>query len=178
MRIKRDKQYWEKYASDMRPVRQKNWTVKPAGCECRCPGCTWNLDYSSWPKVHIPESDRIQPTKGSWHSMKNRVTNPNCDSYKYYGAIGVRICLWWERSFKWFYRDMGERPEGTTLDRINADGDYTPYNCRWANPGEQSKNRRNSIYRNPNKEYASANLDRLYHGFLLDMTGIAESREL
>jgi|TARA_Y100000296_G_C5131522_1_gene235818 hypothetical protein len=69
------------------------------------------------------------------------VYNPNANNFKYYGAKGVEMCNRWE-SFESFLEDMGERPEGTTIDRINPFGNYEPYNCRWSSPKVQANNKR------------------------------------
>jgi hypothetical protein len=73
--------------------------------------------------------------------MRYRCLNPNATGYERYGGRGVTICDRWQ-DFKNFLADMGERPEGKTLDRVDPDGDYKPDNCRWATPGEQAHNRR------------------------------------
>lgn len=83
------------------------------------------------------------PTHKIWRGLFTRCENPNHRTYKYYGARGIRVCQRW-RSFSNFYADMGERPPGLTLDRIDADGDYSPGNCRWATPQTQNANRRSS----------------------------------
>lgn len=82
-------------------------------------------------------------TYTSWEQMKQRCTNPKYPNYKYYGAQGVAVCDEW-REFANFLKDMGERPEGTSLDRINPFGNYEPNNCRWATPTEQANNKRSS----------------------------------
>lgn len=77
-----------------------------------------------------------------WSSMKNRCTNANHPAYCDYGGRGIRVCVRWMKSFEAFYADMGPRPPGTSLDRKNNNGNYTPKNCRWATPQEQRTNRR------------------------------------
>ncbi len=86
------------------------------------------------------------PTYRSWQAMKDRCLNKNSPNTKWYGEKGVKICDSW-LTFEGFLADMGERPEGTTLDRINPFGDYEPENCRWADEATQKANTRKSYER-------------------------------
>jgi len=83
------------------------------------------------------------PLYVTWKDMHKRCISPNNGAYKYYGARGIRVCERW-REFWNFVEDMGERPPGTTLDRIDNTGHYEPSNCRWATQIEQQRNTRNT----------------------------------
>jgi len=80
----------------------------------------------------------------SWAAMMQRCTNPSNHKWSMYGGRGITVCDQW-RDFKTFYADMGDRPPGTTLDRIDNDGGYEPGNCRWATPVEQRANQRRAV---------------------------------
>lgn len=88
---------------------------------------------------------KLSPTFVSWLSMRNRCKQPLHEHFKYYGGRGIRVCDRWETSFENFLADMGERPAGKTLDRIDVNGHYEPGNCRWATRKSSGPTRSGSL---------------------------------
>lgn len=129
-------------------------------CRCICGNTTWadqykllagrtkscgclrreNLDRGNVLHGHL-KGKIPSRTYTSWSSMITRCNNPNVDNYKYYGGRGICVCERWN-VFTNFLEDMGERPIGRTLDRIDNEGNYEPGNCQWSDQSTQMKSRR------------------------------------
>jgi len=85
------------------------------------------------------------PTYQTWKSMQKRCNNPNNPKWRDYGGRGIRICERWNE-FANFLADMGEKPAGTSIERVDNDAGYEPGNCIWADIATQSWNKRNTRY--------------------------------
>ena len=97
---------------------------------------------------------------GTWEGMLQRCNNPNSIGYREYGGRGITICERWLH-FEEFFTDMGERPEGTSLDRIDVNGNYCKENCRWADASVQGFNQRKSTNNTSGRTGVSWNKQKL-----------------
>jgi hypothetical protein len=97
--------------------------------------------------------------------MRRRCLDPNEPAFQKYGAAGITVCDRWE-SFDNFFQDMGERPEGTSLDRIDNYGNYEAGNCRWATPTVQNRNKNNNIENGTSAKQKCDDNDKSYGSFL------------
>lgn len=112
--------------------------TKSCGCTRHIRTCPKNN-----PKHPLPISS--QPEYGAWHAAKNRCTNPNNAGWRNYGGRGITMCERWAKSSVAFLKDMGPRPAGHSLERINNDKGYSPDNCVWATRQQQTNNRRTTM---------------------------------
>ena len=86
------------------------------------------------------------PEYAAWRDIKRRCYSPDFKQYHDYGGRGIIMCPTWVNSFQNFYRDMGARPIGCSIDRKDNEGNYTPNNCQWATKQQQAHNRRDSRF--------------------------------
>lgn len=100
-------------------------------------GCFQKEVNGSW---HITHGMSRTPTYRIWDGMIRRCNDPKKPEFKWYGGKGIKVCDKWEK-FAGFFEDMGVRPEGLTIDRIDSNGDYGPSNCRWISMKENLRNR-------------------------------------
>ena len=154
---------WAVYQSRHTPIPVEcnkcgyEWSATPNNLLTHKTGCLKCSRNNS----NLNQRKKGHPLYGTWTQMLHRCNNPKHKDFPNYGGRGISVCAAWELDFWQFVRDVGERPEGCTLDRIDNDGNYEPGNVRWATKLEQSLNRRfclnaKGFRQTPNGNYEAA----------------------
>ena len=138
------------------PCGKREWRYQ---CECDCGngkiataqnlnkgdtrscGCLAKEHGSS---LNLRHGHSHSPTYNSWSAMLARCHNHKHAAFNNYGGRGIIVCERW-RLFDNFLSDMGKRPDGTTIDRIDVNGNYDLRNCRWATKEQQAQNTRRTL---------------------------------
>jgi len=111
-------------------------------------GC-YRTELNQKPRTHgqaCKSSDNRTKLYTTWEGIKQRCHNPNYHDYKTYGGRGITVCDRWKNSFENFFEDMGVKPKGLTLERIDNDKGYSKENCKWATYKQQARNRRDNRF--------------------------------
>ena len=139
--MKSSKQYWlcECECGNKKPVVKYNLT---SGRSKSC-GCLRKETVGKNSTTHGHTSKGIISTEyNSWYSMRQRCEDPNNKEYQHYGGRGIKVCERWDK-FENFLEDMGSKPyPNYSIERVDNNGDYEPFNCIWGTPEQQARNKR------------------------------------
>lgn len=149
------------------PYRKNGYIIYKVQCDCGnvvelngsylrtsgrpCKNCSAKKNTKKGKDHYSFKHGMATRTKGKdriyavWIAMRQRCNDPNDRQYHDYGGRGIKVCVEWNE-FDVFLKDMGERPEGMSLDRIDNDGNYCPKNCRWTDVKTQNNNKRSNTF--------------------------------
>lgn len=139
---------WE-FVCDCGAVTTKRASIVKYGAVKSC-GCGQLSGFFPGARFkHGEGHGRKTPEYRAWCGMKERCTNPKNQSFADYGGRGIKVCEAWANDYEQFLRDMGRKPDGCTLERLDVNAGYSKENCVWASRKTQQRNRRNTRYIDP-----------------------------